>query len=358
MLYNPAHPPLMRPTLPGYLGLWRAGLDAASVNMAYATNAVGSGMPLSDFARIDRSQSAMVGYIRDEFELLTGDTYDYPKPHEFMASRFRHDILQRDGDIRVWIELAKAYPNRLVKWHEHAKLLYQLEPTVEGLVKALLNSRIMLATDRKYNGITGFRSNRKFADEGLLRGAKIIFENLIDNSVKYSQPDGDWIEVYDEVEPPSIVFLDHGIGMDPAFAARLGQGDQIREGRARGVGGWGIGWSSIARRAHELGWGWDVESTPGKGTRVTLKLKAGDLVEVDAKTMGPEARFEPDEMIPAERFVEGIKVFTEASPLAGYRIVDTPKGEMIDVTRSPIYGAILAAQPVLELLKKSLVGNS
>ena len=38
------------------------------------------------------------------------------------------------------------------------------------------------------------------------------------------------------------------------------------------------------------------------------------------------------------------------------RVEGQPKeGEMIDVTRSPIYGALLAAQPVLELLERSLV---
>lgn len=356
MLYNIGHSALIQPTLPSFLGFWQAGIDAFSVNMTYATAAVGSGMPLDDFMEISRSQLAKVDFIGREYHFFMGDYFDFPSQHRFAASRFNHDILSRElSAIRLWADVVSLSPDDVVEWHKFSKSMYRLDPTMEVLTTNLINRRLTLATDSAVRGKNGLSNNYKFANERVLKGVKIVFENLIDNAVKYARADGNDFTIYNHNSDPTIIiYSDYGIGMDPAFAARLGHEDLIREERAEGVDGSGIGWASIGRTARELGWTWEIKTAPGEGTVIILKIKESDIVPVDPKTEAPEVRFTPVELIPASRFVDGARVFTEASPLAGYTVVDGPDGEMIDISQSPIFRALIESQPVLKLLKRAV----
>lgn len=359
MLYNIGHSALIQPTLPSLLGLWQAGIDSFYVDMAYATNAVGSGMPLDDFVEISHSQLPKVNFINSELELLLGKSLDFPQEHRFAVSRFRHDILARElTAVKIWPEMAMRSTRDAVEWYEFSKSTYRLDPTLEALTTNLINRRLMQATSTAMRGLTGLSGEYIFSNERILKGAKIVFENLIDNAVKYAKPEGNSFAIYNpNRDITTIIFSDDGIGMDPAFAARLGYEDLIREGRAKGVDGSGIGWVSIGRAARELGWTWEIITAPGEGTKIILKINESDIALVDPKDEAPEVWFTPSELIPASRFVKGARLFIGADPLAGYSVVDAPDGKMIDISQSPIFRALIESQPVLKLLKRAITRN-
>ncbi len=50
-------PTLFRPTLEGFILLWRTGMEAVRANMTYATHAVDAGLPLDSFAQIGRART-------------------------------------------------------------------------------------------------------------------------------------------------------------------------------------------------------------------------------------------------------------------------------------------------------------
>lgn len=100
--------------------------------------------------------------------------------------------------------------------------------------------------------------------------------NLIDNAVKYSDPnrpvqvesraDGRFIEV---------AIVDKGPGIEPTHLARLFERFyRVDQGRSRQLGGTGLGLSIVKHIAHVHGGEVSVESVVGQGSRFSLFLPA------------------------------------------------------------------------------------
>jgi len=83
------------------------------------------------------------------------------------------------------------------------------------------------------------------------------------NTVKYAQTDSAWIEVTPlEENRLRMVVADHGVGFDPK---------RLEERREPG----GFGLFSIRERLAVLGGRLDVDSAPGRGTRMTIEVVRG-----------------------------------------------------------------------------------
>jgi len=100
--------------------------------------------------------------------------------------------------------------------------------------------------------------------------------NVLGNAVKYS-PEGGAIEVRavtrminDKMEL-GIAVTDHGIGMSPEQAARLGE-RFFRADTSGNISGTGLGMAIVKEIVEQHGGGLSVTSTPGDGTTVTLWL--------------------------------------------------------------------------------------
>lgn len=106
-----------------------------------------------------------------------------------------------------------------------------------------------------------------------------VLANLVENGIKYADPDKRYrqIGIFFHPETGILEYEDNGIGMAPEFAARLGD-EPMREGRAEGVKGTGTGWTIIAHNLRALGWSWEIETEPGAGTKVRIKIPEKDLV--------------------------------------------------------------------------------
>ncbi len=109
------------------------------------------------------------------------------------------------------------------------------------------------------------------ADPALLRR---VLDNLLDNARKYSD-DGAPITLSarGDGDRLAVEVLDQGIGLDEADLARLFTPFfRSDRSRARGTGGVGLGLALAKRVVEAHGGRIDVESAPGKGTRIRFSV--------------------------------------------------------------------------------------
>jgi signal transduction histidine kinase len=104
---------------------------------------------------------------------------------------------------------------------------------------------------------------------------KLLIKNLVDNACQYSQAQDGAIEVSlgQDRETISIEVLDHGIGIAPEDIPHLTEAFYRPDSaRQRGTGGYGLGLYLCRLIAEAHGGGIDIESSPGHGTRVIVRL--------------------------------------------------------------------------------------
>jgi signal transduction histidine kinase len=106
---------------------------------------------------------------------------------------------------------------------------------------------------------------------------QLIWINLLENAVRYSPPGGsiDVAVSWGNSGGAQITFEDHGSGIDPAHLPhvfeRFYRGDPSRN---RATGGFGLGLAIVKALVEAYGGMITADSTPGKGTRMTVVLPA------------------------------------------------------------------------------------
>jgi Histidine kinase-, DNA gyrase B-, and HSP90-like ATPase len=362
MLPQLSQPPCIPATLPGLSGLWHSGIDAARVNMIYATAATRAGLPLPDFVAIGRAQEALVRFMHEEHRYVREHALLASPEHRHFYERFAHDVLNRKAAYySFWVQNIRSRPAMAERWLKRAQGSFRVQPVLQDFMEGLVQMRLVGITERKIQDRVALSSDWAFASLTREAGARTFFGNLFDNGFKYSRPEGGYIQItHPAASSPDeapLVFLyeDDGIGMDPDFAKELGREGRLREGRAEEVDGDGIGWESMGLVARDLGWRWSIESAIGKGTKVTVTLNEGDLIPVDRAKPIKDFDLSPENLLPTSRFVDGARVFLKASPFAGYQMAPVDGVPMIDVARSPVYGAIERARVVRDYLERHLI---
>ncbi len=132
---------------------------------------------------------------------------------------------------------------------------------IRGLAQSR-NTAIHLATD----GPVSFRADPE--------DLQLVWTNLLENAVRYS-PEGASVEIavtHDE-QAARVTFEDHGCGISaddlPHIFERFYRGDHSR---TRATGGSGLGLAIAKALVEAYGGCIAAESTPGKGTRMTVEL--------------------------------------------------------------------------------------
>ena len=98
---------------------------------------------------------------------------------------------------------------------------------------------------------------------------KQVFVNIIDNAIKYSQPDGGRVEInlFEKKDRVCIIFADNGIGISPEDLPKIKQkffkGARSRPGR-------GIGLAIVTDIVNLHGGEFEIDSVPEKGTTVMV----------------------------------------------------------------------------------------
>lgn len=253
----------------------------------------------------------------------------------------RHDsVVTLEAYISAWSQLIGVSPQSAREWYENARARFGLDLTPMQYLQTLAESYL---PQRSKKGINIFVMETEdtwaFKNDYVDSRARVIFENLMQNSIKYGRPGGR-LEI--RRKGNTLIFEDNGIGMDPSFAAKLGNEAFIREQRANGVNGTGVGWVSISRELQRLGWGWDIKTAIGQGTTVTIHMKEEDIIPYAPRLMLHTGRFFMTHPVTAHDLIRGAEIFMNAKPYAGYEFVGNGSYPgRIDVTQSPIYMAIV-----------------
>ncbi len=104
---------------------------------------------------------------------------------------------------------------------------------------------------------------------------KIVFKNLIDNAIKYSQAESDPVDVALKARKDwvDITISDNGIGIEPDAVIHIWEPFyRADKSRSRDTGGYGLGLSLCKTIVEAHGGKIEIKSTPGKGTQVMLSL--------------------------------------------------------------------------------------
>jgi hypothetical protein len=344
-------PVILRPhitinTLADLIEFWHKGVKAAKTNLTFAVHSTEIGrMNLADFAGVSAAQLPLLGHIAAEMKVLSSSREEFTREDRSSLAFTRHDsVITLQTYLQAWSELTALSPRYLEEWYENARARFGLDPTPMQYIQALAESYL---PQRSKKGIHIFVMETDdawtFRNEYINSRARVIFENLIQNSIKYGKTGG---QLQIRKKKNDIIFEDDGIGMDPQFAAKLGRYEFIREKRAMGVNGTGTGWVSIGRELSKLCWNWDIETRKGCGTTVTIHVKEGDIIPYTPSLTLHAGHFFLTHPVTAQDIIQGAEIFTGIKPYAGYRFVkngDSGFPGRIDVTRSPLYTAIVSS---------------
>ena len=111
-----------------------------------------------------------------------------------------------------------------------------------------------------------------FLIRGNMEQLLILLNNLIDNAIKASQPEGEiYVSVYSEESGIAVEVEDHGIGMEPDQISHIKEAFyRVDKARSRAAGGAGLGLSICERIVQLHHTELTFVSEPGKGTIVSL----------------------------------------------------------------------------------------
>lgn len=117
-------------------------------------------------------------------------------------------------------------------------------------------------------------------------GLRTVFDNLIDNAIKYTPSGGQiWLR-WQAMEGEAVFEVeDTGIGIAPSDQLRVFERFfRVDKARAREVGGTGLGLSIVKHLALAFGGQVGLESHPGRGSRFHVKLPLVTAKSSDAIT--------------------------------------------------------------------------
>jgi two-component system phosphate regulon sensor histidine kinase PhoR len=98
-----------------------------------------------------------------------------------------------------------------------------------------------------------------------------ILTNLADNAIKFTEKGTVTIGTEVEDNRTGIFVEDTGIGIQQKHLQRLGERFyRVDPGRSRNMGGTGLGLAIVKHLVKAHGWDMQIESTPGKGTKVRI----------------------------------------------------------------------------------------
>jgi two-component system phosphate regulon sensor histidine kinase PhoR len=111
---------------------------------------------------------------------------------------------------------------------------------------------------------------RIFADKNRLTQ---ILTNLVDNAIKFTETGGVTFGIDEEDERTLLFVEDSGMGIPKEHLSRLGERFyRVDPARSRKLGGTGLGLAIVKHLVKAHGWDMQIESTPGKGTKVKILI--------------------------------------------------------------------------------------
>jgi len=191
-------------------------------------------------------------------------------------------IADQENNLR-FLRKIETHANRLTALITDLLSLSRIESGEAVSRRESVNVGEVLATSMARLGPSAERKGLRFGVRTLDRNMRIdgdaealsqIFDNLIDNAIKYTEP-GQRVEVSLAREDGKVVFEveDTGVGIPAEDLPRIFERFyRVDKARSRELGGTGLGLSIVRHLVHALGGEVKVRSQPGVGSVFTVAL--------------------------------------------------------------------------------------
>ena len=132
-----------------------------------------------------------------------------------------------------------------------------------------------LSAAAELTGVTLQLEGTSAVMRGIPQLVSAILSNLTDNAIKYNRPGGSVkLRVENRVSDVLLTVTDTGIGIPEEYRERIFERFyRVDKSHSKEVGGTGLGLSIVKHAAQILGAELQLESSPGKGTIVTVRFR-------------------------------------------------------------------------------------
>lgn len=199
------------------------------------------------------------------------------------AELLSHGIVQQK-DVAGFSEKIYAEACRMIRLVEDIIRLSQLDEgpadmvweTVE-LDSVARDAAAGLADQARQNGVTLEVTGTPVSVYGVRPLLATVAANLCSNAVKYNRRGGSvTLRTWMEEEQGCLSVADTGIGIPAEDQDRIFERFyRVDKSRSKEVGGTGLGLSIVKHAVQTLGGRIELESTPGEGTTITVRIPQG-----------------------------------------------------------------------------------
>ena len=191
------------------------------------------------------------------------------------AELLESGMVKREDEVR-FVGHIKKEASRLVSLIQDIIRLSQLDEGVElpkekvDMLELAEDVKAILETSAAEKQVTVHIAGQGFCVEGVRRMLHEVLYNLCDNAIKYNVPGGS-VEIH--VENKKLSVRDTGIGIPAEHKDRIFERFyRVDKSHSKASGGTGLGLSivkhAVAYHKAEI----TLESTPGKGTEITIQF--------------------------------------------------------------------------------------
>jgi two-component system phosphate regulon sensor histidine kinase PhoR len=184
-----------------------------------------------------------------------------PEDHRALSGQIHKEAARLLALIEDIIKLSRLDEGQIKDAFLKTDLYLESETVLEELAQKAKASGVTLSLSGENASVSGIPSTLH----------EMIF-NLCDNAIIYNRPGGS-VTVLVRMEKERVVLkvLDTGIGIEESHKERVFERFyRVDKSRSRASGGTGLGLSIVKHGAQLHGAELSLESTPGKGTTVTL----------------------------------------------------------------------------------------
>ena len=191
------------------------------------------------------------------------------------AELLESGMVKREDEVR-FVGHIKKEASRLVSLIQDIIRLSQLDEGVElpkekvDMLELAEDVKAILETSAAEKQVTVHIAGKGFCVEGVLRMLHEVVYNLCDNAIKYNVPGG---SVTIHADDNRLIVSDTGIGISAEHKDRIFERFyRVDKSHSKASGGTGLGLSIVKHSAAYHKAEITLESTPGKGTAITIQF--------------------------------------------------------------------------------------
>ena len=225
---------------------------------------------------VDVTQAQNAEQMRREFSANVSHELKTPLQGIIGSAELLESGMVRAEDTPRFVGHIRKETSRLVNLIEDIIRLSQLDEGVElpaeqvDMLQLVEDVKEILASSAAEKNVKIDVTGSGFTTKGVRRMLQEIIYNLCDNAIKYNVPGG---SITIQVENNRLVVSDTGIGIPAEHKDRIFERFyRVDKSHSKASGGTGLGLSivkhAVAYHKAEIA----VESTPGKGTTITIQF--------------------------------------------------------------------------------------